>query len=97
MSAAVLEHLSEHYEKFLWLIGSLPHFDNICFKDESVISNLIGCDLEQSANCDKIMKLAAECNQNYVTGNRTNLLFVQTCIEHALNLEHQKTCSEVQK
>jgi hypothetical protein len=37
---------SEHYEKYLWLIGSLPHFDNISFKDESTISSLIGCDEE---------------------------------------------------
>lgn len=71
-------------DKFLWLIGSLPHFDNIEFTQRTDCngdSDLVPNDTDRENNLDKL-RTSAECGINYAGGNRCNLLFIETCLEN---------------
>ena len=47
-----------HHEKFLWLIGSQPHFDNIDFTQRLDCDELIPSDTDRECNIDLINKTA---------------------------------------
>ena len=56
--------------------------------------SLISTDLEREQNLDKIERRAIDSDSTsiYASGNRSNLLFVETCLEHIdqnLNLDFQ--------
>ena len=45
--------------------------------------SLIQTDLERDQNLDRINRKATDYDANsYASGNRSNLLFVETCLEH---------------
>lgn len=68
-------------EQFLWLIGSLPHFDNIEFAQTLDCDQLVHSDCDREQNFDKLSS-AQDSGQFYASGNRSNLLFVETCLDH---------------
>ena len=71
------------HEKFLWLIGSQPHFDNIEFEQTNEVDDLIVSSSDRELNLDSLNRLEENTEgTNYVGGNRTNLLFIDSCFEH---------------
>jgi len=66
------------------LIGAQPHFDNINYLQRTDAESLISTDFEREQNLDKINRRATDSDaaSTYASGNRSNLLFVETCLEH---------------
>ena len=73
-----LEEVGE-YEKYMWLMGSEPLFDNS--ESVSTCQGLLPVLQEHHDILEHVERRASEGQAHVVTGNRTNLLFVQTCIE----------------
>ena len=74
---------SAQVEKCLWLLGSVPQFDNVCNQEPADYSSfLINDNLERQSNVNLVHQGAHISGTNIVTGNRTNLLFIETCLQH---------------
>lgn len=67
-------------EKCLWLLGSIPLFDNVCYSEPENTGFLINDYLERQSNLDLVHQEARTSESNIVTGNRTNLLFIETSL-----------------
>ena len=62
--------------------GSFSSFDNASFFESDDVGGLIQNELGSSSIIDKSTEQAKDFESNVVSGNRTNLLFVESC--HAL-------------
>jgi hypothetical protein len=71
---------ADKFDKFLWTLGSLPHYDNIEFQQRDDCDNFVATDVDREQNIDVIYKRAKETS--YAGGNRCNLLFIETCLAH---------------
>jgi len=70
-------------QKYQWLVGSLPHFDNLRFAQQAASEDLFLHDaqLEKQISLQQASKQLGPGNEaNVILGNRMNLLFVETCI-----------------
>ena len=68
-------------EQFLWLIGSSAHFDNVVFETRSDCEGLVS-DFDMANNLEKVQQSTQKSEENFHCGNRSNLLFVETCLDH---------------
>jgi regulator of sigma D len=66
----------------MWLVGGIPQFDNVCYYENVNTGDLLPNNLEREQNLQSIRTMASEEDSNIVTGNRHNLLFVQSALEH---------------
>jgi hypothetical protein len=63
-------------------MGSQAHFDNVEFEQTQESSDLVPLDIDNNAHKDISNQICTSIQQNYACGNRTNLCFVETCLEH---------------
>ena len=70
---------ANEFEKYMWLMGSEPLFDNS--ESVSTCQGLLPVLQEHHDILEHVEMKATDGQTHVVTGNRTNLLFVQTCIE----------------
>ena len=77
-----------HFDKYLWLLGSQPMFDNIQYSETCEYLDLIPTDIIREQSLPKIQKSQEEYEiDNFVYGNRTNLMFVDSCFAHIESLQ----------
>lgn len=71
-------------------MGSQPMFDNIQYSETCEYRDLMPSDQVRESNLPVIAKSQDEWDvDNFVYGNRTNLLFADTCFEHIAQSGHQ--------
>lgn len=73
---------TNHCEKFLWLCGSIPLFDNVSYSENVAEGNNLPNDLDRELNLQHIGATSEASGENVITGNRQNLMFVKTALDH---------------
>jgi hypothetical protein len=88
----MLLQVNQH-EKYAWLCGAIPMFDNVAFEEDVEQGSRIPNYLDREVNLANLKST----KENVVTGNRLNLMFVSTALEHIRQNEqnHQKSKSDV--
>ena len=69
---------TNHTELFEWVSGGAPAFDNASFTESEEFGDLIPADMEKSLHITELREKATDFSSNAVSGNRTNLLFVES-------------------
>jgi len=67
-------------ELYEWVSGGIPAFDNASFAESEEYGDFIENDQDRSLKIQQSTSVASDLNSNCVTGNRTNLLFVESCL-----------------
>ena len=70
---------TNHIELLEWVSGGIPAFDNVSFTDSEEFGEFIPNDQERANKIQDLRKLATGFDDNNVSGNRANLLFVDQC------------------
>ena len=78
-----------------WVTGGNPYLDNCSFVDDDDCGDLGDIDMERQDNQGLERTIAQSVNTNVQSGNRTNLLFIDTCLDQAS--ENRERVSRVGK
>ena len=62
------------------MCGGIPAFDNASFTESEDFGDLIQNDYDRSSHIRECCQEATNFNSNIATGNRTNLLFIESSL-----------------